>query len=55
MEKLEIVARDENVDHIAKIIDKYGKTGKRGDGLIYANPVISVPTGYVILKKESRL
>jgi nitrogen regulatory protein P-II 1 len=33
--KLEIVARDVDVDNIIKIIEKHGKTGRRGDGMIY--------------------
>ena len=33
--KLEIVARDENLERIVEIIHQHGKTGKRGDGLIY--------------------
>jgi nitrogen regulatory protein P-II 1 len=33
--KLEIVARDEDVDSIIKLIEKHGKTGRRGDGMIY--------------------
>lgn len=40
VEKLEIVARDENVEPIVEIIHKHGKTGRRGDGLIYITPVL---------------
>ncbi|MEX2565040.1 MAG: P-II family nitrogen regulator, partial [Cyclobacteriaceae bacterium] len=38
--KLEIVARDENVQSIVKTIHEHGKTGRRGDGLIYITPVL---------------
>ncbi|NOZ35500.1 MAG: P-II family nitrogen regulator [Chlorobi bacterium] len=33
--KLELVAKDKNVDKIIEIISKYGKTINPGDGLIY--------------------
>lgn len=33
--KLEIVAPDKDVDDIIKIIKKHGRTGSRGDGIIY--------------------
>jgi nitrogen regulatory protein PII len=33
--KLEIVARDEDVNSIIELIEKHGKTGRRGDGMIY--------------------
>jgi nitrogen regulatory protein PII len=33
--KLEIVARDKDVDSIIQLIEKHGKTGRRGDGMIY--------------------
>ena len=35
MLKLEIVARDEDVNSIIIIIEKHGKTGRPGDGLIF--------------------
>lgn len=35
MHKLEIVARDDDVNNIVKIVEKHGKTGRRGDGIIY--------------------
>ncbi len=37
--KLEIVARDEHVQHILDIIRKNGRTGYRGDGIIIVSPV----------------
>ncbi len=40
--KLEIVALDESVQTIIETIHKYGKTGRRGDGLIYITPVLEV-------------
>lgn len=40
--KLEIVALDENVQSIVEIIHEHGKTGRRGDGLIYVTPVMEV-------------
>ena len=33
--KLEIISHDEDVDQIVKIIEKHGRTGKPGDGVIY--------------------
>lgn len=35
MFKLEIIAHDRDVDNIVKIIENHGKTGRRGDGIIY--------------------
>lgn len=48
MLKLEIVSHDEDVDKIVAIIEKHGRTGRRGDGLIYVINVeraIHVRTG----------
>jgi len=33
--KLEIVTRDKDVNSIIELIEKHGKTGRRGDGMIY--------------------
>ena len=33
--KLEIISHDEDEDRIVKIIEKHGRTGKPGDGVIY--------------------
>lgn len=37
--KMELVVPSEDVDHVIKIIHEYGKTGHRGDGLIYTTEV----------------
>lgn len=40
--KIEIVAKEENVDRIVKLIHDYGHTGDRGDGLIYVSSLDNV-------------
>src|SRR5258708_1015985 len=37
--KLEIVARDEDVNEIVDIIERHARTGERGDGKIFVLPV----------------
>ena len=37
--KLEIVTREEEVDEIIKIIQKYARTGEIGDGKIFVYPI----------------
>lgn len=46
--KLEIIAKDENVEAIIDVIEKAAKTGKIGDGKIFVMPieeVIRIRTG----------
>ena len=40
--KLEIVCEDEEVDPIVKIIHHHGRSGEKGDGLIYVSEIIKV-------------
>ena len=40
--KLEIVARDEHIPELTRIIKKNGRTGYRGDGIILVSPVDEV-------------
>jgi len=40
--KLEIVARDEHIAELTRIIKKNGRTGYRGDGIIIVSPVDEV-------------
>ena len=37
--KLEIVCEDSDTEILAEIIQKYGKTGESGDGMIFISPV----------------
>lgn len=48
MLKLEIIAQDKDVNNIIEIIKKHGRTGMRGDGIIYVIDVertIHIRTG----------
>src|SRR5579862_5630101 len=37
--KIEVVARDEDVDEIVSIIEKYARTGEAGDGKVFVLPM----------------
>lgn len=37
--KVEIAARDKDVDDITKIITRHGSTGHKGDGIIFVSPI----------------
>lgn len=40
--KLEIIFLKEDVDSIIEVIDPYGSTGEKGDGIIYVLEVLQV-------------
>ena len=40
--KLEIICLKEDVDSITEVIDPYGSTGEKGDGIIYVLDVLQV-------------
>ena len=40
--KIEIATESENVDEITEIIEKHGRTGHKGDGIIFVCPIEKV-------------
>ncbi|WP_176466258.1 P-II family nitrogen regulator [Aliifodinibius salipaludis] len=40
--KIEIAAETENVDAITEIIKKHGRTGHKGDGIVFVSPIEQV-------------
>ncbi len=48
--KIEIVCHDADVESIVKIIQKYGRTGHPGDGLIY---IMNVENAYKVKNEKS--
>ncbi len=40
--KIEIVCQDADVEPIIRIIQEHGRTGRRGDGIIYTSDVVEV-------------
>ncbi|MBU2446987.1 MAG: P-II family nitrogen regulator [Bacteroidetes bacterium] len=48
--KLELVCDDSEADGLVEVISKYGRTGNRGDGMIFISPIekaIHIRTGNV--------